>query len=44
MKWPSGVEEGLKAGVAFPGEHLVRPHLKDPVCISAHSCPHPTVD
>lgn len=43
-KCSSGVEEGLKAGLAFLSEGLVRPHLKDPICVSARPCLHPMVD
>lgn len=41
MKWSSGMEEVLKARVDLLTEGLVRPHLKDSVCMSASLTPHP---
>ena len=38
------MEEGLMAWVAFSCEGLVRPHLKNPVCMSAHPIPTLRVD
>lgn len=38
VKWRGRGAEGWDG---LPSEGLVRPHLKDPVCLSAHPCPHP---